>query len=260
MRHWRRELLWRLKHRPPRPDALPKGTPDPACPDFAVGAIAVSLKYADWCLTMIDSLRHRGGYSGPVYVVTDQPSMFEQADNVYPITVPYSRVRLISKSLKPMLFEWIPYRFVAYIDADVIVTGDVRGWYERSRQRLAEVDSPLLTFPANNPLPGSFHGGLLFAERKPALPFLKCWLRMLRSGRYLSDQAALRRVATRDTPAYFAEDGFMYLYRMLEQGERRVPMFTHVTDGTITGHQSAELQAFLREQLGVRRMPSHFGK
>ncbi|RJS94702.1 hypothetical protein D3260_02695 [Salinisphaera sp. Q1T1-3] len=259
LRHHRRDLQWRRRFSPPIPGSLDHGVADPRCPDFAIGAIAVSRKYADWCLTMLQTLRDRGSYQGPVYVVTDHPAMFADLANVFCIEVPYSRVRLLSKSLKPMLFEWLPQRYVAYVDADVIVTGPIADWYDNALQRLDEVDSPLLTYKANNPVADSFHGGLLFAEREAALPFLRRWLAMLRSGRYLSDQVALRRVATDTTPAYYADAGFSYLYRVLD-GERDVPpTFVHITDRMIKDHPPQALRTYLSESLGVARLPDHFG-
>ncbi len=263
LRHYRRDWSWRLRLRRLPRDPVPEGRADPQCPDFAVGAIAISRKYCDWCLSMIDTLRRAGEYSGPVYVVTNRPEMFAEADNVFPITVPYSRVRLISKSCKPMLFEWLPHRYVAYIDADVIVTAPIAAWYRRARERLARVAAPLLTYRAGNPLPDSFHGGLLFAEREAALPFLRRWLGMLRSGRYLSDQVALKRIATADAPAYYDDEGFIYLYKLVEgspEGARtEPPTFVHVTDRMIQDHPPEELKAYLSDRLGVARLPEHFG-
>ena len=260
LRHYRRDFVWRRGFNPPRPGSLPAGRADPACPDLAVAAIAISRKYADWCLTMLASLRDNGGYTGPVYVVTNRPEMFADEDNVFCIEVPYSRVRLISKSLKPMLFEWLVQRYVAYIDADVIVTGPIAPWYERAYKRLATVASPLLTYEASNPVAGSFHGGLLFAERERALPFLRTWLAMLRSGRYLSDQVALRRVAQAATPAYYDDHSFSYLYRLLDHERDDIPTFVHITDRMIQDHPADALRTYLAHVLGVARLPQHFGR
>lgn len=263
LRHYRRDWLWRLRLRRMARNPLPEGRADPECPDFAVGAIAISRKYCDWCLSMIDTLRRAGEYTGPVYVITNRPEMFAEADNVFPITVPYSKVRLISKSCKPLLFEWVGQRYVAYIDADVIVTAPIADWYRRARKRLAEVAAPLLTYRASNPLPDSFHGGLLFADREAALPFLRRWLGMLRSGRYLSDQVALKRIATPEAPAYYDDDGFIYLYKLVDGGgdaaRAQPPTFVHVTDRMIQDHPPSKLKSYLSDRLGVARLPRHFG-
>ncbi|HET7315583.1 hypothetical protein [Salinisphaera sp.] len=208
---------------------------------------------------MIETARRRGAYSGPIYVVTDLPAQFASLDNVFPIEVPYSRVRLLSKSLKPMLFEWLPQRYIAYIDADVIVTAPLADWYRKSRKRLAEVASPLLAYEVDVPVPRSFHGGLLFAEREAALPFLRKWLGMLRSGRYLSDQVALRRIATPSTPAYQTDTDFCYLYQKLDGSFRDQPMFVHITNRMIQEHPPEKLTAYMRNELGVSRIPSYFG-
>lgn len=263
LRHYRRDFTWRARLRRLGLSRPPEGQPDIDCPDFAVAAIAISRKYCDWCLSMIDTLRRAGGYRGPVYVVTNRPEMFADEANVFPIEVPYSRVRLISKSCKPLLFEWLPQRYIAYIDADIVVTGPIARWYERARKRLAAVESPILAYRAGNPLPDSFHGGLLFAEREAALPFFRRWLSMLRSGRYLSDQVALKRISTPNTPAYYDDEAFVYLYKLVEPDEASFgttpPTFVHVTDRMIKDYPSDELRRYMVDQLGVMRLPEHFG-
>jgi len=263
LRHYRRDLSWRARLRRQGVAKQPVGQADPNCPDFAVAAIAISRKYCDWCLSMIDTLRRAGEYQGPVYVVTNRPKMFADEPNVFPIKVPYSRVRLISKSCKPLLFEWLTQRYVAYIDADIVVTSPIAGWYARARERLTEVESPLLAYLASNPVPKSFHGGLLFAEREAALPFFARWLAMLRSGRYLSDQVALKRIATATTPAYYDDEAFVYLYKLVEPGEAAYdtvpPTFVHVTDRMIKDHPADDLRAYMTDTLGVVRLPEHFG-
>lgn len=264
IRHYRRDLSWRARLRWQGVSRPPEGKPDPNCPDFAVAAIAISRKYCDWCLSMIDTLRRAGEYQGPVYVITNRPEMFADQANVFAIEVPYSRVRLISKSCKPLLFEWLTQRYVAYIDADIVVTSPIAPWYARARQRLEEVDSSLLAYLATNPIADSFHGGLLFAERQAALPFFRRWLSMLRSGRYLSDQVALKRVATETTPAYYADEAFVYLYKLVEPGEAAFgttpPTFVHVTDRMIQDYPPDELRAYMVRHLGVVRLPEHFGR
>lgn len=263
LRHYRHDAAWRFRLKNPRMQNPLSGRADPDCPEFAVAAIAISQKYCDWCLSMIDSLRRAGAYQGPVYVVTDRPSAFAGQDNVIPVEVPYSKTRLIAKSCKPLLFRWLRERFVAYIDADMIVTAPIAPWYQRARRRLAEVDSPLLTYRADNPVPRSFHGGLLFAEREAALPFLDRWLAMLRSGRYLSDQVALKRVSTPTTPAYYDDEAFVYLYKLVgddADSPDGPPTFVHITDRMIKDYPSAALRAYLHDVLGLQRIPEHFGR
>ncbi len=261
LRHYRYDWFWRMRLSPPTGAQLSGVRADPQFDDFAVAAIAISPKYHDWCLSMIDSLRRAGRYAGPVYVVTDAPDAFAGVDNVVPIAVPYSKTQLIAKSCKPLLFRWLNQRYIAYIDADVIVTGGIKPWYERARRAL-DAGATLLTYPASNPVPGSYHGGILFAERAAALPFLERWLAMLRSGRYLSDQVALKRVSTPDSPAYFADQGFVYLYKLVESGHDapQEPTFVHITDRMIKDYAPHKLRDYLRDSLGVVRMPEHFGR
>src|SRR5699024_6532108 len=118
LRHRRRELLWKARLRLGRSyGRRPTRTqPDPACPELAIGAVAMGEKYADWCLTMLTSLRARGAYRGPVYVITDLPALFEPLDNVVVVAVPPTRHRLIAKGCKQVLMHYVAEAVFLYLD------------------------------------------------------------------------------------------------------------------------------------------------
>ena len=136
LRHRRRDWLWRGRVR--REARLPEGTTreDPAFPGLAIYAIAILPKYHDWCLSMIDSLRKRGNYHGPVYVVTEDPTPFEGLDNVHVVAVPYTRYRLVIKTCKQLMLDWASEPRLLYIDADIIIGRPLAEWYRWARPKL----------------------------------------------------------------------------------------------------------------------------
>lgn len=228
---------------------------------LAVVTIAMTPKYQDWCLSMIDSVRSAGAYAGPIYVVTEDPSPFAHLDNVYPLVVPATQHRLVIKSFKPRLAHWVKARYLLFLDADVIVTQPLREWYQKALIDLAV--TPMLAYPAANPVPGSYHGGIWLVERERAKPFLMKWLAKLRSGYHHSDQVCLKAVADSTAIGYFADRDFVYLYRCFdpESGAALEPprRFVHVTNGMIRDYSRAALMDYLREQLGLHRIPRAFG-
>lgn len=227
---------------------------------MAVVTIAITPKYQDWCLSMIDSVRCAGEYAGPVYVVTEDSSPFADLVNVHPVVVPATQHRLVIKSLKPRLTRWIKTRHLLFLDADVVVTRPLRDWYRQALPCLEE--KPMLTYPAGNPVPGAYHGGIWLIDRERARPFLMEWLAKLRTGYHHSDQVCLKLVSDPQYIGYFPDRDFIYLYRCFdpESGQAMEPprRFIHVTNGIIRDYSRDALLDYLREQLGLRRVPRAF--
>lgn len=258
-RHRRRDALWRLRafvRFGARPPVAPLA-PCPAFPGLAVATVAVTPKYQDWCLSMIDSLRHAGAYAGPVYVVTENPAAFEGLENVAAIAVPATRHRVLIKSLKPLLSRWVPAPVLLYLDADVIVAQPLRPWYQTARGMLPRY--PLLAYPDSKPVPGSYHAGVLLADLRRARPLLERWLAKLRSGYHHLDQVCLKAVADPTLIGYFPDRDFAYLHRCLAPAPGTEPepprRFVHVTNGMIEDHSPEALASFFRQSLGLRRLP-----
>ena len=260
LRHRRRDLWWRAKLRFGKQYGPPtdcRTMPDADCPELAVGAVALGAKYRDWGLTMLRSLRGCGQFKGPVYIVTDDPRAFAGEDNVCTIAVPPVRPRLVAKSCKLLLAEWMPTREFLYIDTDLVVTGPVAPWY-RAMQPLLDT-APVLCYPDRKPYDGAFHSGLILAETRRAVPVYRRWLRLLRSGQYEFDQQSLAIVAQQGDVLHMPGDDFTLLPDMLAVDEV-IPRFVHITNGMIRKHSETELRNFLSQRLGVERMPESFGR
>lgn len=264
LRQRRRDLLWSAQARlGSRRIARTTATPvdAPGFEQLAVVTIAMTPKYQDWCLSMIDSVRAAGGYAGPIHVVTEDPAPFAHLHNVFPIVVPATQHRLVIKGFKPRLARWVEARYLLFLDADVVVTQPLRQWYHEALNNLAA--TPMLAYPASNPVPGSYHGGIWLVERERAQPLLMKWLGKIRSGYHHSDQVCLKQVADPAMIGYFPDKDFTYLYRCFdpESGTAIAPprRFVHVTNGIIRDCSRAALIDYLHDQLGLRRIPRAFG-
>lgn len=257
LRHRRRDLLWRLRLRWGRGygKRAAQVRPDPACPELAIGAVAMGDKYADWCLSMIASLRGRGEYSGPVYVITDLPDLFEALDNVVIVAVPPTQHRLIAKSCKQVLMEYVEEPVYLYLDSDLVITSSIHAWYRRMKPELER--APVLCYSDVKPCPGAFHGGVVLVNRENGMPIIRRWYGMVRTGRWGSDQACLYAVAGDDGPAHLPQEGFMFLRHMVDN-DQQVACIVHITNGIIREYARPELEHYMANQLGVTRMPSSF--
>lgn len=269
LRHRRHDWVWRrsLKRHAAFPEKT--GRKDPNFPGLAVVTIAVLPKYHDWCLSMIDSLRRRGDYHGPIYVVTENPAVFDGLDNVRVITVPYTRYRLVIKSCKQLLLDWVDEQTMLYIDADIVIGKPLHEWYARAADKL--VHKPLVLYPDEKPLPGAYHGGIMLVDRERARPFFQRWLKLIRTGRYLMDQQSLYSIRDTSYIDTFDDDELSFMHKILgsasdaaeaDQDEPAEPprTFVHVTNGMIRKYSAEEIKAYLRRVVGLERMPTSFGR
>lgn len=257
MRHRRRELLWRarLKAGPGYVRWAADTRPDPDCPELAVGAVAMGAKYADWCLTMISTVRDRGAYRGPIYVITDLPALFSGLDNTVVISVPPTRHRLIAKGCKQVLMRYVTEPVFLYLDSDLVVTSSLSQWYRGMKPALQQV--PVLCYEDVKPVAGAYHGGVVLLDMCRATPIIDRWQKAVRSGRWGSDQACLYSVAGPDGPGHLPNKGFMFLQGLLT--DKHTPeCIVHVTNGVIRANQREEIESYLVEQLGVSRLPQAF--
>ncbi len=268
LRHRRRDWQWRRRLRREARFPAKAGREDPNFPSLAVTAIAILPKYHDWCLSMIDSLRKRGNFQGPVYVVTEDPKPFEGLDNVLVIVVPYTRYRLVAKSCKQLLLDWVSQPNMFYIDADVIIARPLVEWYGRARKKLAE--KPLVLYTGNMPAPGAYHAGLMLMDRERVRPFFDRWLKLIRTGRYMFDQESLLSIGNEDHIALFGDDELVYLHQILgpdradydpgEHPDLEPPgTFVHVTNGMIRRYSAEEIKTYLSQVVGLERIPTSFG-
>ena len=229
--------------------------PDPACPELAIGAVAMGEKYADWCLTMLTSLREGGGYRGPVYVITDLPELFESLENVVVVAAPSTRHRLIAKGCKQVLMHYVTEPVFLYLDSDLVVTSSIANWYHEMSPGLERY--PVLCYEDRKPVPGAFHGGVVLIDMRRGQAITRRWERAVRGGRWGSDQACLYSVAGDDGPGHLPKKGFMFLRHILDE-KQEITCIVHVTNGLIRGYPRADLESFLASELGVTRIPSSF--
>ena len=257
LRHQRRDLIWRARLRfgsdYGRRDAATR--PDPACPELAVGAVAMGDKYADWCLTMITSLRDRGAYQGPIYVITDLPELFEPLDNVVVVHAPPAGNRLIAKGCKQVLMHYVSEPVFLYLDSDLVVASPLAAWYETMKPALATW--PLLCYSNDKPVDNAYHGGVVLVDMKRGMPIVERWEKVVRSGRWQSDQTCLYSVAGPDGPGHFPDTGFILL-RYLFDGAGAEACIVHVTNKVIREYPREEVQRYLSQELGVTRLPQSF--
>lgn len=234
-----------------------------------MAAIALQPKYHDWCLSMIDSLRKRGDFHGPIYVVTENPEPFQSLENVLVIVVPFTRYRLLAKSCKQLLLDWVAEPTMLYIDADVVIGKPLLPWFQRAREKLKE--RALVLYTGNMPAPGAYHGGLMLMDRMRVRPFFQEWLKLIRTGRYLLDQDSLHSIARDDVIARFDDDELVYLHKILGPGDvgfdlgdevhqQSPATFVHVTDGMIRKYPAERIKAYLADVVGLDRMPTQFGR
>ena len=162
---------------------------------------------------MIDSLRKRGNYHGPVYVVTEDPTPFEGLDNVHVVVVPYTRYRLVIKTCKQLMLDWASEPRLLYIDADIIIGRPLAEWYRRARPKLDA--RPLVLYTGNMPVAGAYHAGLMLMDRERVRPFFDRWLRLIRTGRYQLDQWSMHSIITDDDVARFDDEELVYLHQIL---------------------------------------------
>ena len=262
LRHRRRDWQWGRQLQ--REGVFPAegGTEDPNFPGLAITAIAILPKYHDWCLSMIDSLRGVGNFHGPVYVVTEDPRPFEGLENVLTVKVPYTRYRLVAKSCKQLLLDWVFEPKMLYIDADVVIARPLKPWYDRARVKLDQ--KPLVLYTCSMPTEGAYHGGLMLADRERVRPFFDQWLKLIRTGRYMFDQESLLSIGSDEDIALFDDDELVFLHQILgedsEVSTQEAPgTFVHVTNGMIRRYSAAEIKTYLREVVGLRRIPESFG-
>ena len=251
-KHRRRIWSWRLacalRGRPGAAGAL---ADDPDLPDFSIALIAVGPRFRRWARTLIASIRVPGGYSGPVYVVTDAPAAFADLDRVAAVRVAPSRHSLVAKTCKTFLYRWIPRRYVLYVDADIIVGQSLISWCRAAvRELQARRTCSALFYPDYGRGDMPYHGGLILLDTRVCGALFDRWRGQLNSGRYFKDQQALRTIAGDEEIAFFPERGLMFPdERAIEQ--RQTACFIHLTRERYTRLGHERVRHYLRDVLGI---------
>ncbi len=246
-RYWR----WRLKDRLSPRSRPPSLSPAEDLPcDFAIALIACGAQYATWAGVLIAGLRRIGGYHGPIYVVTDRPDDFHDLDNVATITVARTRHQMVIKTCKTFLHRWVPERYVLYLDADILIGADIRGWCRQAIDCMGEHAALFYPDPSERRMP--FHGGLMLIDSQRAAPFFDDWRACLTSGRFRQDQEAL--LACADSHALGRPPAFgLYFPDPASITSAEADCFVHLTSYRLRELGIDRCLRYLSEGLGLTR-------
>lgn len=181
---WRFQNLFTMRHIPGKTGSQP-----PFRSDFAIAIIGVGPRYSTWARTLIHGLRGPGQYAGPIYVVTDEPSTFDDLKDTPCIRIAPTRHQMVIKTCKTFLHEWVAERYVLYLDADILVGNDIRAWCTQALANLQGHAALFYPDPSSRRMP--YHGGLMLIDSNTVGPFFTAWRERLANGRFRQDQEAL---------------------------------------------------------------------
>lgn len=190
-RQRQRYLRWRFQNlffRRLYPAATVSRTP--LREDFAIAIIGVGPRYRLWARILVQGLRAVGQYTGPVYIVTDDPTPFTDMEDTHCIRIAPTRHQMVIKTCKTFLHEWVPQRYVLYLDADILAGLDIRRWCEQALDCIQRGHAALF-YPDPSARAMPYHGGLMLIDSEKAGPFFMAWRRCLASGHFRQDQEAL---------------------------------------------------------------------
>lgn len=233
-RYYRWRLPTAMLHAVQRTRRLPDA---PELKHFAIALIALQPRYRRWALTLIASLRAAGEYHGPIYVVTETPDDFAGLDHVEPIRVAATRHQMVAKTCKTFLADWVPQRYVLYVDADIVVGRPITQW---CRAAINDAETRAALFypdPSERKLP--FHGGLILMNSQLVTPLLVEWRRRLAGGCYRQDQEALLSFARDHAIGDLPPDGLAFPDNDMVAAERGA-CFVHLTSYRyrLLGHET----------------------
>jgi hypothetical protein len=164
----------------------------------------------------IAALRKVGKWRGKVYLITDKPDCFSETakkHSVNTIKAPQPKDIMDVKSTKTKLFSYLPedVSSIVYLDADVLVTQSLRGFFRdlsvmhpdavRGRSTVSSTGDAVfdmgLFYDARGHFVGfcsgceKWHTGVLWLRRGYGTECLQEWDSILRSGRYSTDQESI---------------------------------------------------------------------
>ncbi len=265
---WRRtiidhlnNMIWRQQRRwiPHSLLSNKERSNDPSYPNLAVAAIAIGKKYLSWSLAMIETLRKNGEFNGPVYIFTDQPQFYVTCDNVITVKVPFTHNRMLVKQYKTMLFDWIPYERILYLDVDVMVGGLLSPWLDEVE--IGIKNHAILMFDHASTGRRSFskyHTGIMLLNRPLALLLLNRWRKALQSGQYRSDQLAFSEIVNPDE-VYLMPSRHLLFPTAETVKSGRTSTFIHITLYRQRIIKPDVLGDYLRDVLNVTQVPIQCG-
>jgi len=231
-----------------KPTTLPSEMTDKVYPSVAFCTIAMGESYHYMSLTMLQSLRKNGGFSGPVYVFTDLPDFYKDLDNIHPIKVPIPRSVMAAHQYKTLILENIRDEHIAYIDADIIIGKPLDNWLQKAIKESA--NHPIVLFWDHGSTGHFYHGGLFLVSRRVARSLLTRWRHLIWFGRYSRDQKALIKAIKRKNDVYIMPKDDMVFVGQSQASTDMIGTFNHIT-GRARKTIPAEKIKDLARQLGL---------
>jgi hypothetical protein len=219
----------------------------------------------------IASVRRLGKWHGKIYVITDSPACFADAEQKYQLqilTAPSVGSLIEIKAMKARLFDFIPHdnNAILYVDVDIVMRQSLDLFYKDLTEMMAtrvstteanlspivhanETSFDFAAFPdAKGHYVGfcsgceKWHTGVMYLRRNSGTQCMKKWGDIMLSGKYDTDQESLDeterqghcRHAMTLPPRHllFAKD---YIAMMLSSGQT----FIHFTSAVRLGSQDA---------------------
>ena len=219
---------------------------------FTVVSIAVGRKYNSWAVSMIETLRSRGKFDGPVHIITDQPRYYRRLAGVTATRVPAEMNVLQIKALKTLLFDYVKGDLLLYLDVDVLVGYPLELWYQTVKDRLSTY--PIAMFRDNGLYPFPYHTGVMLLTRKAA-ELLKPWREALESGTFQKDQPAFAATMS-DKNIEIMPDEYILFPKAEDMQNETVRTFVHIT---FTGRQRiialGTIRSYLMHTFHVKSLP-----
>eukprot|EP01041_Mallomonas_annulata_P011368 gene11368-23793_t len=163
----------------------------------------------------IASIRNIGRWRSGIYIITDKPNCFTNAVKQYGvsiITAPETTSLIAIKAMKANVFKYLPANInsVLYLDSDILVTRNLNSYFRdihvvlQSQFNTAwnHTDSSIgfdigLFRDSKGHFVGfcsgcdKWHTGVIWLRRNQGTECLLAWERILRSGKYSTDQESM---------------------------------------------------------------------
>jgi hypothetical protein len=217
-----RILVGRKKFKPPLSGL------DPVNPDLAVCVIAVGPQYLEMAGSMIRSLRVNGGFTGPVYIFSDNCCHLARSENVHMIRIPSGLSGMGIKQYKTWLPECVPFRYLLYIDADILIGKSMDLWIKTAKE--AAERAPLVLFWDHASTGEYYHGGVIFLNRRVGRNALLKWRRQIWFKGYSRDQKALGRSIRTERDVHLMPGGSINFLSQTGGELNCVAVFNHITE------------------------------
>ena len=200
---------------------------DPRSADVAICAIAVGTDHLKMAHLMLKSLRLIGHFSGPVFIFTDEPDFFSESKNVKTIRIP-SRLSIMGiKQFKTWITKCIPFKYVLYVDVDIVIGRDIKPWLDTAKD--AADEHPLVLFWDHAATEKYYHSGVFLINRNVYKKISLKWRCQIWLKGYSRDQKTLKRSVRSGTDVQLMPKEDMNFLGQTNAGLDSVATFNHIT-------------------------------